>query len=188
MIHVVGTKESTKQKGTWYVELVVDGRTRYYTPENQKCLDFFAELTGHDVTVLASESREAAVIEFVDADTTATPPAAPAARAPQTRPVQPARPPQTRQAAAPPTQTAAAPAPPAQAKQPSKPMGFEGQTVGMCMKEAITIVCSMGTDPFTTDFYKQVHIISSNLIRVSETLKHGNLSENIKDLKPEGAP
>ena len=56
-----------------------------------------------------------------------------------------------------------------------------GGTVGMCLKEACAIVNALGTDPFSPDYYRQVHEIASDLIRVSLNLEAGKLSPSAKE-------
>ncbi len=56
-----------------------------------------------------------------------------------------------------------------------------GARVGMCMNLAVEIVSKMDGNPFTPVFYKQVHEVASDLLRVSHMLEDGKLAVNIKE-------
>jgi hypothetical protein len=60
------------------------------------------------------------------------------------------------------------------------PMPVYGATVGCCLKEACSIVNSLGTDPFNPEYFKQVYQIASDLIRVARMLEKGELSPSAK--------
>ena len=57
-------------------------------------------------------------------------------------------------------------------------------TVGMCLKEACSICGQLGTDPFSPEYYRQVHEIASDLIRVALHLEAGKLAPSAKDRQP----
>jgi hypothetical protein len=69
----------------------------------------------------------------------------------------------------------------APARANGKHTPVHGATVGMCLKEAVSIVNSLGASPLTTIYYKEVHNIASQLIRVALSLEAGNLAPNLKE-------
>lgn len=146
-----GIQQSTKQKGKSYVDLEVDGQHRYYTPENDACLEFWRGVPeGTEMQILAHGGREEATLEMVG-----VPRSAPAPR--------------------PGPKTSGKPGPvPA---NPNQEQRVEGMEAGMVLKEAVTVVTQIGTDPFTPEFYRQVHFIASNLVRVSRMIRNGHLAD-----------
>jgi hypothetical protein len=71
-------KASTKQKGKFYVELQLEGKTRYYNPENQQCQDFFKGRKGQTIAIVAEGTREEATISAVGQPASTLPPKQPA--------------------------------------------------------------------------------------------------------------
>lgn len=90
--------ESTKQRGTYYVELQCEGRQRYYHPENDQCLEFWRGRRGQTLTVLAVGAREEATFETEGATEAPPPRQTPASTSA-------AKPPAGQRAQAPPTET-----------------------------------------------------------------------------------
>lgn len=82
-----GVKESSKKRGSYYVTLLLEGRTRYYTVENEQCGQAFDGWDGQTVVISATGSRENAAIDIEAADEGAQ--AAPVAPAAAKQPVRP---------------------------------------------------------------------------------------------------
>jgi hypothetical protein len=99
--------ESTKQKGTYYVELQVEGRQRYYHPENDACLEFWRGRRGQSLTVMAIGAREEAAFETEGDPVAAQPPRQTPA---STSAAKPTPTPSGQRAAAPPRETVRQPA------------------------------------------------------------------------------
>ena len=75
------------------------------------------------------------------------------------------------------------------ARQPAASgSSINGQTVGMAMKEALTLTNMTTLKPDDPEFWKQVHITASDIIRVSLMLEKGKLAPSAKDrADPDGA-
>lgn len=78
--------ESKFKKGTYFVELSIDGETRNLNPENDACLEFFRGRKGQTITVVAEGSREEATIVLVGEAVGARKTAQPARKAPEDKP------------------------------------------------------------------------------------------------------
>lgn len=186
-------QESSKKKGSYYVTLKIDGQTRYYTPENQACMDFFNGTKGKTFTIIADGGgkgqEDSATIEYVGEQVSEAKPrtAAPANRPAAARgPAAPRRGPTPHNTTVPPGhpqhQPAAQPARPAAALQrPPQQASIHGATVGMCMKEALTVVNAMGIDPFSEDYVIRTWHLSSDLIRLAQALESGKLAPKLVD-------
>jgi hypothetical protein len=168
--------ESQKKKGSYYVTLNVNGEQRYYTPENQACMDFFADKKGQTFTIVAEGggkgSEDSALITQVGDD-----PAEVAARAPAPKP---AAAPAPRRGPTPhsttnagPRPAAAAPPTPATANKPATParMPANGARVGMAINQACAYLIAEGV-PWNP---KIITERASDLIRASEWLEQGHL-------------
>jgi hypothetical protein len=70
------------------------------------------------------------------------------------------------------------PATPAPAPKPHAPV--YGATVGMAINNACEILSSIGTDPFSPEFYKQLHQVASDIARVAQMIEAGNLAPTAK--------
>lgn len=171
-------QESTKKKGSWYITLKINGRTRYYNPENQACLDFFNGTKGKTFTIIADGGgkgeEESATIEYVGEGVSEAQPKAtarPAARgsaAPRRGP--------TPHNTGVPTGHPAYKAPP-QAAAPSqrppdtKPAPVFGATVGMAINQSVQFGIAAG------ELWNPAEIMNraSDLIRIAKALEAGNL-------------
>jgi len=182
--------ESTKKKGTYYTTLVVNGVERYYNPENQQCLEFWAGKAGQTITVVAAGSREEATLVQMQTVAQVDQPTAPAP-APSAAP----RPPQAVPAAAPSPRPGVSNAPTAQpprasapssAPVPSRPTGDShqnGQRVGMAINQAVQFLCHSGEgwDP------KLIYERASDLVRLAQQLEAGHLAPKFSERHPAAA-
>jgi len=149
-----------------FVALKIEGEEYSHTLETDQCASALAGLKGKTVQITTSGSKETSAFEVVSLGQPASTIQKPQATAqPHTEAAK------THQAAA------QAPAAPAQVKQHAPVFGA---TVGNCMKMAVDTVTSLGTDPFSPDFYRQTHQIASDLIRVAQMLEAGNLAPSAK--------
>jgi hypothetical protein len=55
------------------------------------------------------------------------------------------------------------------------------------VNKAVDVLVQIGTDPFSPEFYRQVHEVASDLIRVSEMLQDGKLAPTAKERAAKGA-
>lgn len=181
--------ESTKKKGTYYTTLIVNGAERYYNPENQACLEFWAGKQGQTITIVADGSREEATIVQMQTGAQVSQPAAPAA-APHPQPSAPVAP---RPAVQPPAAAhPSAPAPqggaprPAMASHqpgPARPQGEDprqnGQRVGMAINQAVLYACHSGEvwNP------KAIYERASDLMRIAHQLEGNQLAPKFSDRK-----
>lgn len=86
---VAEPKASTKNKGTFYIELTVHGHKRYYNPENEGCKEFWRGRAGQTFTVVAEGRDGTATITDVGVSgSTIAPPQPPAQPASSTAPKQ----------------------------------------------------------------------------------------------------
>jgi hypothetical protein len=67
-------------------------------------------------------------------------------------------------------------APPATVEHCAPHRPINGQTVGMAVKEALTLAAAGAGLPGSKEFWVQVKQIASDIIRVSQSLESGNLS------------
>lgn len=140
-----------------WVVLKINGEEFSHSLENEACATALTGLKGQTVMLRASGSREEASIAIGEAEMNEQP--APAhAPASVTATAQPAR---------------ASHAP------------VYGATVGNCLKLAVDTVSAIGTDPFSPEYYRQVHQISSDLIRVALLLEAGTLAPTSKSQREE---
>ena len=139
-----------------WVVLKINGEEFSHSLENEACATALTGLKGKTVTLRASGSREDAAIAIGDAETQDQPAATPA----------------------PASVTATA-----QPRAGHAPV--YGATVGNCLKLAVDTVSAIGTDPFSPEYYRQVHQISSDLIRVALLLEAGTLAPTSKSQREE---
>ena len=184
-------QESTKKKGSYYVTLKIDGQTRYYSPENQACMDFFNGTKGQTFTIIADGggkgNEDSATIEYVGETLSETKPhTAPPVNRPTAKPAPrpgPPRGPTPHNTAVPPSHPAHQPpvARPAAPPRAADPKVF-GATVGMALKESVRFGIAIGEawDP------KSIYERASDLIRLAQTLETGNLAAKFSErMSPE---
>ena len=172
-------QESTKKKGSWYVTLKIDGRTRYYSPENQACLDFFNGTKGKTFTLVADGGgkgqEDTATIEYVGegvSEAQPRPTAKPAARPPAARgPAAPRRGPAPHNTSVPPGHPDYKPSGPSQRPATPEHKPVFGATVGMAINQAVQFGIAAG------ELWNPAEIMNraSDLIRISRALEAGNL-------------
>lgn len=161
-----------------YVTLVIGGKERFYTCENEACAEFFADQRGRTFTLVAEGSREEATLTYVGEASQEQAPAT-AARPPVSRP--PAAKPQGQR---PPVAAPAQQRPPAAKPGVHVPMG---QTVGMAVNNACHSLTAQGMqlEP------QKVFEIASDILRVSYNLEKGKLAPMFAERnppKPKAAP
>ena len=147
-------KEGSPNK---WVVLKINGEEFSHSLENEACATALTGLKGQTVTLRASGSREDASIAIFDSVRDG---------ANMNEQPAPAHAPASVTATAQPARASHAP--------------VYGATVGNCLKLAVDTVLAIGTDPFSPEYYRQVHQISSDLIRVALLLEAGTLAPTSK--------
>lgn len=172
-----------------WVALKIGDEDKIYTVENESCGAFFDGQKGRTFTLVAEGSREQATLTYVGEAAPQAPPPRQYAR-PKPHVSAPPLPPSPEDDGQEPgdDQIPGAEMPARGTPPPSRATGghapVHGATVGMCLKEACSICGQLGTDPFSPEYYRQVHEIASDLIRVALHLEAGKLAPSAKDRQP----
>ena len=171
-----------------WVALKIGNEDKIYTVENESCGEFFQGQKGRTFTLVAEGSREQATLTYVGE---AAPQAQPQRQYARPKPHTSVPPPSPEDDGQEPgddqipgAEVPARGTPPPAARVTGGHAPVHGATVGMCLKEACSICGQIGTDPFSPEYYRQVHEIASDLIRVALHLEAGKLAPSAKDRQP----
>lgn len=159
-----GVMNSKKKPGKKLVILTIDGIDRYYEPESAACEEALQNLQGKQVVLIADGMKDGATLEAQSEPTWAN------------GPIENER---THQHQI--EQTLREPVEPKEQDAFSqavkeKPIRVHGAVVGCCLKEAVGIAKEIGIQPRTPEFNRFIWQVSSDLIRVYQSLEEGKLA------------